>query len=231
MIEKFSRTFPLEPLVAEAKRVMKEFPLSSAQRPGLKGWAIQSASGDLFDGFGGWDLRKGDLTQKAEGWQFDLARAAASQYKIDLLHGTPTKICRGAFANFLQELQTLSLHPRRMRLSVMMPGEKIPPHVDGGEDDYCVRLQMALLTNPGALLTVGSETLHLPADGTLHFFSAKEVHSAVNEGPEPRLHLIASVWDTKGITKNFPCPPTAWQQENKKAERYESALAWLRDRA
>jgi len=72
----------------------------------------------------------------------------------------------------------------------LKPQGSIAWHVDEGA--YAVRhnrYHVALTTNPGAVLLSGGEQAHVPV-GALVAFDTAVLHSAVNVGSTPRIHLI-----------------------------------------
>ena len=73
----------------------------------------------------------------------------------------------------------------RVNLAKLMPGEKIAPHIDY-DAKFSTRYHIAITTNPKATLC----GTHIPADGHVWFLNPGKVHSAVNDGDEPRTHLI-----------------------------------------
>lgn len=75
----------------------------------------------------------------------------------------------------------------------LKPGGAIDWHTDeGGYAETHVRFHLPVLPCAGAVLHSGGETL-MPGVGNLTYFNNRVLHSAVNLGPVPRVHLIIDV--------------------------------------
>lgn len=57
------------------------------------------------------------------------------------------------------------------------------------------RIHIPIITNPGALMVVGNEAFHMPADGTAYFVDTTKYHTALNGGNVERIHLVATILD------------------------------------
>lgn len=57
------------------------------------------------------------------------------------------------------------------------------------------RLHIPIVTNPGALMIVNNECVHMPADGSVYFMKTIDYHTALNGGDKPRIHLVATILD------------------------------------
>ena len=55
------------------------------------------------------------------------------------------------------------------------------------------RVHIPLVTNPGSLFIVNHHCTHLPADGSVYFTDTRGYHTALNGGPEPRVHIVAAI--------------------------------------
>ena len=55
------------------------------------------------------------------------------------------------------------------------------------------RIHIPLVTNPGSLFIVNHHCTHLPADGSVYFTDTRGYHTALNGGPEPRVHIVAAI--------------------------------------
>lgn len=81
----------------------------------------------------------------------------------------------------------------RVMLCRLNPGGRIDPHIDEGAYSRAHRrLHFVIGAGPGSLTTVGSQTLHLPP-GTVWAFDHQQLHSAHNDDPKPRVHLIVDI--------------------------------------
>ena len=55
------------------------------------------------------------------------------------------------------------------------------------------RVHIPLVTNPGSLFIVNHHCTHLPADGSVYFTDTRGYHTALNGGPDPRVHIVAAI--------------------------------------
>ena len=55
------------------------------------------------------------------------------------------------------------------------------------------RVHIPLISNPGSLFIVNHHCTHLPADGSVYFTDTRGYHTALNGGPEPRVHIVAAI--------------------------------------
>ena len=59
------------------------------------------------------------------------------------------------------------------------------------------RLHLAILTNPGSILVVENEAMHIPCDGHIWYANTRKYHNAFNGGEEDRIHLVATLLGEK----------------------------------
>lgn len=72
----------------------------------------------------------------------------------------------------------------------LAPYGAVDEHIDeGAYGDHYTRFHIALTGDSGATLTAGDETQHF-APGECWWFNHKLPHSAVNNSPTPRIHII-----------------------------------------
>lgn len=211
----------IDALREDALALPSRFPRADRGKDGLLGWSLLSASGEVFDGFAGWEYLEGEKTESATAGNFDLPKAIREGYRIDYFHDRETPACTGALASLVHQLRDLGLHPRRARISLVPPGHHVPAHVDGSTGEYFVRLHIPLSTNPGAKFKLAGEAFHLPANGSGYFFSATTLHEIYNEGPTPRLHFIATIWDVSNVTKNFRCSERDFEKTLASAAKFK----------
>tara|TARA_Y100000817_G_scaffold314536_1_gene313728 strand:+ start:1324 stop:1905 length:582 start_codon:yes stop_codon:yes gene_type:complete len=57
------------------------------------------------------------------------------------------------------------------------------------------RLHIPIVTNPGALMVVENDALHMKADGSVYYMNTTKYHTALNGGVNPRIHLVATILD------------------------------------
>lgn len=79
----------------------------------------------------------------------------------------------------------------RTRLMLLRPKTCLSIHSDSGD-----RYHLAIKTNPGSYLIElnddGSGRFHhVPADGQVYRMDASRLHTAINAGRKPRIHLVA----------------------------------------
>lgn len=77
-------------------------------------------------------------------------------------------------------------------LSVVMPGRSIKRHHDPRSEEWCARGHIPLLSNNRATFITESEILCMKP-GHLYWVNPLEMHSIVNGGDTPRVHLIFDV--------------------------------------
>ncbi len=81
----------------------------------------------------------------------------------------------------------------RVIITKLPPGKKITPHVDGGAPaTYYKRYQMALQSLPGALFTIGDETVNFESGEVWLIDNTKE-HSVVNNSRDDRIVMIVDI--------------------------------------
>lgn len=81
----------------------------------------------------------------------------------------------------------------RVIITKLPPGKKITPHVDGGAPaTYYKRYQMALQSLPGALFTIGDETVNFES-GEVWLIDNKKEHSVVNNSRDDRIVMIVDI--------------------------------------
>lgn len=87
----------------------------------------------------------------------------------------------------------------RVRLAVMLPGSRIRPHVDYGKNALN-RIHLPLRSNQQCRFFIKKSSVvfdrHLPADGSAYHLEVHHQHWVVNEGSEPRLHLIIDTFQS-----------------------------------
>ena len=166
-------------------------PLQSTEAFG--GWALQSDTGDWHRGF-----EPGrSFTRPMEDDGIEHAKASHEYY-------IRTQACTGYWSDILDQLEEVGMHPHRARVTVLQPGQSMEWHQDAAADDYCVRLHIPIITNPDCAYEVqDAGFVHMPADGYAHLVDAAPMHRAWNAGSTPRVHFLAQVWDTTGVSEHF----------------------------
>lgn len=75
----------------------------------------------------------------------------------------------------------------------LRPAASVAWHVDNGPYyDAYHRLHLPLVTNPGAQMFSGLAALHIPVGHLIHIDN-RVLHSAINVGQHPRIHMIIDV--------------------------------------
>lgn len=81
----------------------------------------------------------------------------------------------------------------RVIITKLAPGKKITPHVDGGAPaTYFSRYQIVLQSLPGALFTIGDETVNFES-GEVWLIDNKKEHSVVNNSRDDRIVMIVDI--------------------------------------
>jgi hypothetical protein len=96
----------------------------------------------------------------------------------------------------------------RVRISRLLPGAVIRPHRDicreaAGLAFGQVRLHLPIITNDRAILKVGRDELNL-RPGRLYYVDFTRLHSVINGGTEPRIHLILDLQVDDFLERVFP---------------------------
>ena len=76
----------------------------------------------------------------------------------------------------------------RVRLLWKLPRTTLSWHRDPEK-----RLHIPIITNPGALMVIDNEVMHMPADGKVWITDNTKYHNAFNGGEVDRVHLVATV--------------------------------------
>jgi hypothetical protein len=162
----------------------------------------------LNTAFGGYCLQSQDGNWRSGFEQaYSYRRGTSDGRKIGLaphMYDKKTELAAGYFGQILSQLESQGFHPRRARVSVVMPGSEMFWHQDAADGMYCVRLHIAIETNPDAYFeTESNGKVHIPADGHVWLVDTSLMHRSVNDGDKPRWHFFTEVWDTQGLSKNF----------------------------
>ncbi|MCY1035332.1 aspartyl/asparaginyl beta-hydroxylase domain-containing protein [Corallococcus sp. BB11-1] len=106
---------------------------------------------------------------------------------------------------FKQVLDSLPCPKHSVRISVIWPNGRINPHSDWflGFDKGLIRLHIPITTNPGVEFVVGDEPCRWQP-GELWYGDFSLTHHVANQGPVPRVHLIADVCINDFIVGLFP---------------------------
>jgi len=112
----------------------------------------------------------------------------------------------GATFPVTAELATALPDLVNMRVNVLGPGASLAAHeeqlfvrVASGRSAIRARFHLPLFTNRQATLVLDGERFHLK-EGLVHLVNHGCIHSAANEGPEPRIHLV---WDLILTTTSY----------------------------
>ena len=192
MYEQLPFRFRLPFLIHELGSLERKLGPPVMQNEAFGGYCLQSQDGDWRSGFEqAYSYRRGT----DDGREIGLT---PHHYHVR------TEACFGYFIEVLDELEEKGFHPRRARVSVVKPGTTMRWHQDAEEDAYCVRLHIAIQTNPEAQYeTERDGNVHVAADGHPWLVDTSLMHRSVNYGTTPRWHFFCEVWDTQGWSKNF----------------------------
>lgn len=96
----------------------------------------------------------------------------------------------------------------RVLIVKMKPGGMLVPHIDEGQyADHFSRFHLCLTGGPGSTLTAGDESQHF-APGELWWFDHKAQHTAKNDEPTDRIHVIIDA-----VTSLFPMPRCPYEND------------------
>ena len=170
---------------------------------GFGGYSITSRTGDWRDG---WDYFQND-----EGKELEIFFPKnANNYKtlkffniaMSTEHKNPTQACQGEIAKLVEQIKSLGLTPRRVRVTCLKAGAKSLVHKDSGEQEYMARIHIPLITNPKCVFKCEGQSLHMEA-GSAYMVWVNTWHQIRNDSDEDRYHIIMDAYDTKHITQNF----------------------------
>lgn len=89
--------------------------------------------------------------------------------------------------------QVLASLPGRRRgicyLARRVPGEHVPPHTDGEDDDCTLRVHVPLQTSPQAEMLIDGVWMPMPV-GFAYTFDPTREHAVRNNGMTDRIHLF-----------------------------------------
>lgn len=77
-------------------------------------------------------------------------------------------------------------------LSVVMPGNSIPPHRDEQAASWICRVHVPLTSNAKSRFIVGGED-HIQAPGFAYRVNTRAEHAVTNDGETPRIHFMFDV--------------------------------------
>jgi len=163
------------------------------------GWSVLSSNGDYRDGFTKTNFVYDDKFQTVDQVSKFMEEA---QVKRIQEYNKPTPLYVGYIQEVLETLRIHGFNPLRARFMLLKAGGKCSMHRDNPEWLYGVRLHIPILTNEGCLFETEDEgAAHLTADGSAYLVRVNRMHRVVNLGATDRIHFVASVWDTKGVSK------------------------------
>lgn len=127
----------------------------------------------------------------------------------DYRHDAPTRL--PAHEHFAAELEAIYAaleryfhrgYPVRALFARLPAGGRVHPHADAGFSlTNAHRVHLAVITNPGAVFTIGGEDKVLPY-GELWEVNNQRVHSVHNSGATDRVHLLVD-WVIPGELRFF----------------------------
>jgi hypothetical protein len=77
-------------------------------------------------------------------------------------------------------------------LSVVMPGDDIPPHRDQQPDNWITRVHVPLTSNDKSQFIVDGKPVRMEP-GVAYLVNTLAEHAVVNDGPTPRIHFMFDV--------------------------------------
>lgn len=164
------------------------------------GWSALSSNGSYKDGFTSSTFVYDESIKNMEQVK---ARIAEGGVRTGLTYNLPTEIHKGYIAELLKQFEELGFYPRRARLMLLKAGGKCGMHMDNPTWLYGVRLHIPVFTNPQCFFETEDEgSAHLPSDGSVYLLKVNRMHRVTNLGPTDRIHFVASVHDTKGVSQH-----------------------------
>lgn len=125
---------------------------------------------------------RGPSNGSAENWQLDIPNDEES-------YASEWIVFRQQIAQIFSPIAAYG----KVMLVSLLPGGVVDWHTDEGEyAEAHRRFHVPITTNPGAVLLAECESAHLPV-GQLTEINNRVLHSAINVGPTPRVHLIFDV--------------------------------------
>jgi hypothetical protein len=113
--------------------------------------------------------------------------------------------CQGYINEIIDFVEEHIGHVSRTRFAVLMPGEKIKPHMDINTDK-AIRIHIPLFTDTQCIVGVQGKKrkveVHMPADGHLWFLNQGYSHWVNNDSSIPRVHMVFSVIGQDNIVEN-----------------------------
>ncbi len=130
------------------------------------------------------------------------AKIAEGNVTTGLAYSQPTELYKGYVAELIAKFEDLGLYPRRARFMLLRAGGKCSMHMDNPSWLYGVRLHIPIFTNPECFFETQDEgSAHLPGDGSIYLLRVNRMHRVVNGGNTDRIHFVASIHDTKGVSQ------------------------------
>jgi hypothetical protein len=180
---------------------------------GCGGWAIQSYSGDVMDGF------VQEIDFKLESTfpnDFSVRQIESVGFRHDFDQIIPTPVMRGPARELINSISTI--YPCRAQLRIILPDRETNPRLasDVSPGRHSTTLVVPLHTEKGwgveamnGLIPITEPAL---IDTSLH-------HRWVNRAPSRALFLTIKTFDITGTT-GMPCPLERWLLELRLRDNY-----------
>jgi hypothetical protein len=175
---------------------------------GAGGWAIQSATGSIMDGFireTAWSLHR--ISSDAS-----YSRLIASGFRHDIDCDRKTPICMGAAETLLDDLSTL--YPRRAQLRMLLPCRSSADLVERecGEGRYSVTLIIPLRVSSAFRLETANDS-HTMLQDVPYLVDTSQPHRFDNsDNLLTALYFAVKLFDINGLTE-MPCSADRWANE------------------
>jgi hypothetical protein len=205
LVEKLETRFSIETIWQELTPLVCTHP-PAVRSPAANGWSLQSTPGQSFHD--GWDLSFSPCNGPGNrGPTWNPTSPEDHLLKPVQDFATPTLFMTPSLAKIFCLFEEQGFFPRKARIIRMVAGSQGVWHTDGNEKFYQCRLHIPLVTNEGCFYEGPKERFHMPADGSSYLVTTTQPHRVVNSGPTDRYHIIAFIWDTKGLTKYHKYDP------------------------
>lgn len=129
------------------------------------------------------------------GWILDIPLTEWHQQNPPDKPLKPSMLTDLSWNNFGRETEYLLANYRntyQRMLSVVMPGDKILPHVDEQDKDWMYRVHIPLLSNNNSKFVVDGKEYKLEP-GWAYAVNTTVPHAVYNNGKTPRIHFMFDV--------------------------------------
>lgn len=160
----------------------------------FSGWSVLSSDGSCEDGFQNGSalyIERGGVRVP------DIEAMKLAGVKPNEAYRIPTEICTGYLKEVMDQIEALGFYPCRARITKLAAKTRLDWHRDGHDGEYAARLHIPIITNPQVIFETEEGPSHLEADGSAYLLRVNRMHRVLNDGDDPRYHLIMNIFDTQ----------------------------------